>query len=185
MFHFSVSYLPPTPLIHPYVPGERAPTPWPLSCKDNRMEAPSSSRWYFLIHGSAGTETGWYHLGHTHTSTHNPSPPLRVSLFKLCDSSPHRHIVLVCVFTCGTSILSVGRMVASLLLRGSNSKAAVNTMANPAGRIHSNINTYQYGQSESKGLILKHQSTAHYFSWSSNIVITPTLTVFHAWCVTV
>lgn len=28
-------------------------------------------------------------------------------------------------------MLSVGRMVASLLLRGSNSNAAVNTMANP------------------------------------------------------
>lgn len=37
------------------------------------------------------------------------------------------------VITCGTSMLSVGRMVASLLLRGSNSNAAVNTIANPEG----------------------------------------------------
>lgn len=35
--------------------------------------------------------------------------------------------------TCGTSMLSVGRIVASLLLRGSNSNAAVKTMANPGG----------------------------------------------------
>lgn len=42
--------------------------------------------------------------------------------------------MLVFIITCGTSMLSVGRMVASLLLRGSNSNAAVNTMANPGRR---------------------------------------------------
>lgn len=35
------------------------------------------------------------------------------------------------VVTWGTTMLSVGRAVASLLLRGSNSNAAVKTMANP------------------------------------------------------
>lgn len=45
-----------------------------------------------------------------------------------------KYIVLLSVTTCGTSMLSVGRVVASLLLRGSNSNAAVKTMANPAGQ---------------------------------------------------
>lgn len=41
------SYLPLTPLIYPCVPDVQAPTPWPLNCKDNRTEAPSSSRWCY------------------------------------------------------------------------------------------------------------------------------------------
>ena len=44
------------------------------------------------------------------------------------------HTVCAHALTIGTSMLSVGRIVASLLLRGSNSNAAVNTMANPGGK---------------------------------------------------
>ena len=52
----------------------------------------------------------------------------------ISSSQTHTHTHTHCAFlTCGTSMLSVGRMVASLLLRGSNSNAAVNTMANPGG----------------------------------------------------
>lgn len=38
-------------------------------------------------------------------------------------------------FTWGTSTLSVGLIMASLLLRGSNSNAAVNTIPNPVKQI--------------------------------------------------
>lgn len=59
---------------------------------------------------------------------------MEFSLRKFRTPQSWQEHVTLSVVTCGTSMLSVGRMVASLLLRGSNSNAAVRTMANPGIR---------------------------------------------------
>lgn len=103
----------PTP---PCAPGGRAPAPWPSGCRGSRTAPPSFWRWCFPAPGSAVTGSGGL------TGRFIPPTPA------VCDYA------LGTALTCGTSMLSVGRMVASLLLRGSNSKAAVRTMISPETR---------------------------------------------------
>lgn len=105
-----VSYLPLIPQTRPCGPSELTPTPWPSDCRDSRTEAPSSSHWYFLIHGSTMGELGGSHYNILYcTKYHLPRCVLNSGLLAMNFNHTRNKIAMRTLFSFFISKTSISK----------------------------------------------------------------------------